>query len=99
MLRLDKVIKMRKAAAALNDHINLYAFWNKTTFLTKSGDLGIVRAKGLWPGLRCLSISFQIQSAGYRRIGKSQNGASHRKNIDTPPLKGSRLEPGWFHLR
>jgi hypothetical protein len=27
---------------ALNDHINLYGFWNETTFLTKSGDLGMV---------------------------------------------------------
>ena len=24
------------------DHINLYGFWNETTFLTKSGDLGMV---------------------------------------------------------
>ncbi len=35
MLRLDKVIKPWKEAAALNDHINLYGFWNETTFLTK----------------------------------------------------------------
>src|SRR5260370_25081598 len=42
MLRLDKVIKPWKQSAALNDHINLYGFWNETTFLTKSGDFGIV---------------------------------------------------------
>lgn len=42
MLRLDKVIKPWKDAAALADHINLYGFWNETTFLTKSGDLGMV---------------------------------------------------------
>jgi type IV secretion system protein TrbE len=29
-------------SAALNDHINLYGFWNETAFLTKSGDLGMV---------------------------------------------------------
>jgi len=40
MLRLDKVIKPWKEAAALNDHINLYGFWNETVFLTKSGDVG-----------------------------------------------------------
>ena len=28
MLRLDKVIKPWKESAALNDHINLYGFWN-----------------------------------------------------------------------
>ncbi len=42
MLRLDKAIKPWKKAASLNDHINLYGFWNETSFLTKSGDLGMV---------------------------------------------------------
>ena len=42
MLRIDKVIKPWKESAALNDHINLYGFWNETAFLTKSGDLGMV---------------------------------------------------------
>jgi type IV secretory pathway VirB4 component len=42
MFRLDKVIKPWKDSAALNDHINLYGFWNDTVFITKSGDLGMV---------------------------------------------------------
>src|SRR5215831_14279780 len=42
MFRLDKVIKPWKESAALNAHINLYGFWNDTTFLTKSGDVGMV---------------------------------------------------------
>ena len=42
MLRLAKVIKPWKEAAALSDHINLYGFWSETVFLTKSGDLGMV---------------------------------------------------------
>ena len=42
MLRLDKVIKPWKEADSLNDHINLYGFWNDTAFLTKSGDVGMV---------------------------------------------------------
>jgi type IV secretion/conjugal transfer VirB4 family ATPase len=44
MLRLDRIIKPWKESAALCDHINLYGFWNDTTFLTKSGDLGVVLA-------------------------------------------------------
>ena len=36
MLRVDKVIKPWKESACLNDHINLYGFWNETVFLTKS---------------------------------------------------------------
>ena len=42
MLRLDKIIKPWKDAAAFGDYINLYGFWNETAFLTKSGDLGMV---------------------------------------------------------
>ena len=42
MLRLDRVIKPWKESAALNDYINLYGFWNEMTFLTKSGDVGMV---------------------------------------------------------
>ena len=42
MLRLDRVIKPWKESAALNAHVNLYGFWNDTTFLTKSGDVGMI---------------------------------------------------------
>jgi type IV secretion system protein VirB4 len=48
MLRLDKVIMPWKESAALNDHISLYGFWNEITFLTESGDLGMVlRVQGV----------------------------------------------------
>ncbi len=46
MLRLDKVVKPWKEAASLNDHINLYGFWNDSAFQTKSGDLGMVLRVG-----------------------------------------------------
>jgi type IV secretion system protein VirB4 len=46
MFRIDRVLKPWKEAAALNDHINLYGFWNDRTFLTKSGDLGVVLRVG-----------------------------------------------------
>ncbi len=42
MLRLDKIIKPWKEADSLNASVNLYGFWDETTFLTKSGDLGVV---------------------------------------------------------
>ena len=35
MLRLNKVIKPWKERASLNDHINLYGFWNETAFLPR----------------------------------------------------------------
>jgi hypothetical protein len=55
MLRLDKVVKPWKESAALNDHINLYGFWNETTFLTKSGDVGnhlFSQPAAIWPNFR-----------------------------------------------
>jgi len=42
MLRLARAIKPWKESGALNSQINLYGFWNEHTFITKSGDLGIV---------------------------------------------------------
>lgn len=42
MLRLDKIIKPWKDAGSLNSNVNLYGFWDDTTFLTKSGDLGVI---------------------------------------------------------
>ena len=46
MLNLTRVIKPWKEADALSAHINLYGFWTETTFLTKSGDLGMVLSIG-----------------------------------------------------
>ena len=48
MLKIARVLKPWKEAASLNAQINLYGFWDETTFLTKSGDLGVVlRVSGL----------------------------------------------------
>jgi type IV secretion/conjugal transfer VirB4 family ATPase len=65
MLRLDKVIKPWKDAAALNAHINLYGFWNKTTFLTKSGDLGMVLSV---PGVDYESLDRTAQEYAVKRL-------------------------------
>jgi type IV secretion system protein TrbE len=42
MLNIFRVLKPWKEAASLNAQINLYGFWDEMTFLTKSGDLGVV---------------------------------------------------------
>ena len=65
MLRLDKVIKPWKEAAALNEHINLYGFWNKTTFLTKSGDVGMVLGV---PGVDYESLDRAAQEYAVKRL-------------------------------
>src|ERR1700690_4390431 len=65
MRRLDKVIKPWKESAALNDHINLYGFWNETTFLTKSGDLGMVLRV---PGVDYESLDHSEQEYAVKRL-------------------------------
>jgi len=65
MLRLDKVIKPWKDAASLNDHINLYGFWNETAFLTKSGDLGMVLQ---FPGVDYESLDHAEQEYAVKRL-------------------------------
>src|SRR5271163_804532 len=65
MLRLDKVIKPWKESAALNDHINLYGFWNKTTFLTKSGDVGMILSV---PGVDYESLDRSEQEYAVKRL-------------------------------
>jgi type IV secretion system protein VirB4 len=65
MLRLDKVIKPWNESAALNDHINLYGFWNETTFLTKSGDVGMVLSI---PGVDYESLDRSEQEYAVKRL-------------------------------
>jgi type IV secretion system protein VirB4 len=65
MLRLDKVIKPWKESAALNDHINLYGFWNETAFLTKSGDVGMVLSV---PGVDYESLDRSQQEYAVKRL-------------------------------
>jgi type IV secretion/conjugal transfer VirB4 family ATPase len=65
MLRVDKVIKPWKESASLNDHINLYGFWNETTFLTKSGDVGMVLSL---PGVDYESLDRSEQEYAVKRL-------------------------------
>jgi type IV secretion system protein VirB4 len=65
MLRVDKVIKPWKESAALNDHVNLYGFWNETTFLTKSGDVGMVLSV---PGVDYESLDRLEQEYAVKRL-------------------------------
>jgi type IV secretion/conjugal transfer VirB4 family ATPase len=65
MLRVDKVIKPWKESACLNDHINLYAFWNETAFLTKSGDIGMVLSV---PGVDYESLDRSEQEYAVKRL-------------------------------
>ena len=65
MLRLDKMIKPWKEASALNSHVNLYGFWNASTFLTKSGDLGMILSV---PGVDYECLDRAAQDYGVKRL-------------------------------
>ncbi|MGH9439617.1 MAG: hypothetical protein ACRD22_17465, partial [Terriglobia bacterium] len=65
MFRIDKAIKPWKEAAALNGHINLYGFWNETSFLAKSGDLGMVLSV---PGVDYESLDHAGQAYAVKRL-------------------------------
>jgi type IV secretion system protein VirB4 len=65
MLRLDRIIKPWKDAASLNDNINLYGFWNGTTFLTKSGEVGMVLGV---PGVDYESLDSSSQEYAVKRL-------------------------------
>ena len=65
MLRVDKVIKPWKESACLNDHINLYGFWNETAFLTKGGDVGMVLSV---PGVDYESLDRAEQEYAVKRL-------------------------------
>src|SRR6202453_3123952 len=65
MFRLDRVIKPWKESASLNDHINLYGFWNETAFLTKSGDLGMLLRV---PGVDYESLDHSEQEYAVKRL-------------------------------
>ncbi|HEY1742470.1 MAG TPA: DUF87 domain-containing protein [Granulicella sp.] len=68
MLRLDKVIKPWRESAALNDHINLYGFWNETAFLSKSGDVGMILSV---PGVDYESLDRAEQEYAVKRLEAS----------------------------
>ena len=65
MFRIDKAIKPWTEASALADHINLYGFWNETSFLTKSGDLGMVLSV---TGVDFESLDFGEQEYAVKRL-------------------------------
>jgi type IV secretion system protein VirB4 len=65
MFRLDKAIQPWKESAALNDHVNLYGFWNEAAFLTKSGDLGMVLGV---PGVDYESLDHAQQEYAVKRL-------------------------------
>ena len=64
MLNLAKIVKPWKEAGSLCANLNLYGFWDEHTFLTKSGDLGLI--------MRVSGVDYECVDLG------QQNHAVHR---------------------
>ena len=94
MLRLDKVIKPWKDAASLNDHINLYGFWNETAFLTKSGDLGMVLRV---PGVDYESLDHAEQEYAVKRLESALKAFGPGFHIYQYMFKQNRPEIPFAH--
>jgi type IV secretory pathway VirB4 component len=84
MLRLVKVIKPWKESAALNDHLNLYGFWNETAFLTKGGDLGMVLSIS---GVDYESLARSEREYAVKRLEASKTGFVSQVGHDATKTK------------
>ena len=94
MFRLDRVLKPWKEADALNDHINLYGFWNERTFLTKSGDLGMVLRV---EGVDYESLDRDEQEHAVKRLEAALKSFGHGFHIYQYLIKTSRPEIPFAH--
>ena len=65
MLNIARVLKPWKEAASLNAQINLYGFWDATTFLTKSGESEMVLRVG---GVDYESLDTSEQEYAVKRL-------------------------------
>jgi type IV secretion/conjugal transfer VirB4 family ATPase len=94
MFRLDRAIKPWKEAASLNAHINLYGYWNETTFLTKSGDLGMVLRV---PGVDYESLDSGEQEYAVKRLESALKAFGSGFHIYQYLFKQNRPEIPFAH--
>jgi type IV secretion system protein VirB4 len=87
---MDRVIKPWKEADALCDHVNLYGFWNETTFLTKSGELGMtLKIAGVdYESLDRSAQEYAIKrlEAAFRSFGPSFRIYQYLFKTNRPPI-------------
>src|SRR5215470_4397837 len=89
MFRLDKVLKPWRESATLNAHINLYGFWNDTTFLTKSGDVGVALRVS---GVDYESLDHSEEEYVVKRLEAALKGLGPRVHVYQYLFKSNRPE-------
>ena len=78
MFRLERALNTYREAGSLNAQVNLFGFIDDHTFLTKSGDLGLVLAvSGVdFERLASAEVDNSIRSACNQPSKSSMRGAS-----------------------
>jgi type IV secretion/conjugal transfer VirB4 family ATPase len=94
MLNLAKLIKPWKDADSLNAHINLYGFWSEKTFLTKSGDIGLVLSV---PGVDYESLDNAEQQYAVKRLESAMKSFSEGFHVYQYLFKSNRPNIPFAH--
>ena len=94
MLNLAKLIKPWKDSDSLNAHINLYGFWSETTFLTKSGDIGLVLSV---PGVDYESLDNSEQQYAVKRLESAMKSFSEGFHVYQYLFKSNRPNIPFAH--
>ena len=94
MLNLAKLIKPWKDSDSLNAHINLYGFWSETTFLTKSGDIGLVMSV---PGVDYESLDNAEQQYAVKRLESAMKSFSEGFHVYQYLFKSNRPNIPFAH--
>ncbi len=94
MLNLAKLIKPWKDSDSLNAHINLYGFWSETTFLTKSGDIGLVMSV---PGVDYESLDNSEQQYAVKRLESAMKSFSEGFHVYQYLFKSNRPDIPFAH--
>ena len=94
MLNLAKLVKPWKDSDSLNAHINLYGFWSETTFLTKSGDIGLVLSV---PGVDYESLDNSEQQYAVKRLESAMKSFSEGFHVYQYLFKSNRPNIPFAH--
>ena len=94
MLNLAKLIKPWKDSDSLNAHINLYGFWSENTFLTKSGDIGLVMSV---PGVDYESLDNSEQQYAVKRLESAMKSFSEGFHVYQYLFKSNRPNIPFAH--
>ena len=94
MLNLAKLIKPWKDSDSLNAHINLYGFWSESTFLTKSGDIGLVMSV---PGVDYESLDNAEQQYAVKRLESAMKSFSEGFHVYQYLFKSNRPNIPFAH--